>query len=131
MPALSAQRDAIDRCFNSESAEAIFEALANAESDFLAERLERLHKFSPTSIKIALKQLAEGARLTFDECMIMEYRMSQACMDGHDFYEGIRAVLIDRDHDAKWDPPALTGVDEALVDDHFRPLGENDLAFER
>jgi enoyl-CoA hydratase len=129
--ALAEQRDAIDRCFNSEHAEAIFEALANASSDFLAERLERLHKFSPTSIKIALKQLAEGARLTFDECMIMEYRMSQACMDGHDFYEGIRAVLIDRDHEAKWDPAALSGVDEARVEDHFRPLGENDLAFER
>ena len=127
---LAEHREAIDRCFNSNKAEAIFEALANEEGEWMAKRLERLHKLSPTSIKVALRQLAEGEKLDFDGCMIMEYRLSQACMDGHDFYEGIRAVLVDKDHDAKWDPATISDVDEALVDDHFRPLGENDLSFE-
>ena len=126
---LAEQRDAIDRCFNSDKAEAIFEALANEPGDWIAKRLERLHKLSPTSIKVTLRQLSEGQGLSFDDCMIMEYRLSQACMEGHDFYEGIRAVLVDKDHDAKWDPPTIAEVHEVLIDDHFRSLGENDLTF--
>ena len=57
----------------------------------------------------------------------MEYRISQATMQGHDFYEGIRAVLIDKDHAPKWSPASIDEVDEALVASHFQELPGREL----
>jgi hypothetical protein len=61
--------------------------------------------------------------------MTMEYRMSQGCMAGHDFFEGVRAVLIDKDNTPKWQPAELAGVTQDVVDRHFAPVA-NDLSFE-
>jgi hypothetical protein len=80
-------------------------------------------------MKVAFEQLRRGANLTFEDCMTMEYRLSQAAMAGHDFHEGIRAVLVDKDHAPVWRPAALADVDTALVESHFKPLGERDLTF--
>ena len=77
----------------------------------------------------AFAQLEKGATLDFDAAMIQEYRMSQAFMAGKDFYEGIRAVLVDKDHQPKWTPCDLAAVTPDLVESHFRPLGERDLTF--
>jgi hypothetical protein len=59
----------------------------------------------------------------------MEYRMSQACMAGSDFYEGVRSILIDKDHKPKWKPNKIEDVDSKLVMAHFKPLGNDDLKF--
>ena len=53
--------------------------------------------------EISFRQLREGAEITFDACMIMEYRMTQRLMEGGDFFEGVRAVVIDKDM-TKWRP---------------------------
>ena len=55
--------------------------------------------------------------------------MSQAFMAGEDFYEGIRALLVDKDRQPKWSPAELAEVTPALVEAHFRPLGARDLTF--
>lgn len=127
----------IDRLFSGESVEAIVAALeakaqkgdAEGEAGWAAEQADILHKRSPTSLKVAFEQLRRGANLTFEDCMTMEYRLSQAAMAGHDFYEGIRAVLVDKDHAPRWRPATLADVDKALVESHFKPLGERDLTF--
>ncbi len=59
----------------------------------------------------------------------MEYRVSQALTAAHDFYEGVRAVVVDKDQAPQWDPPRVEAVDEAAVEACFRPLGERDLVF--
>ena len=62
--------------------------------------------------------------------MTIEYRMSQAAMrPDHDFFEGVRALLIDKDQKPKWKPPSIDGVTRAMVEDHFKPLS-NDLLFD-
>lgn len=126
---IKSRRADIDRLFAGETVEDILEALHADGGDWAREQAEILETRSPTSMKITLEQLTRGAKLDFDACLQMEYRMSQACMEGHDFYEGIRAVLVDKDHKPQWKPARLEEVDEALVERHFAPLGERELRF--
>uniref|UniRef100_A0AAY4EHR7 3-hydroxyisobutyryl-CoA hydrolase n=1 Tax=Denticeps clupeoides TaxID=299321 RepID=A0AAY4EHR7_9TELE len=86
-----------------------------------------LSKMSPTSLKLTLKQMQAGATMSLQEVFVMEYRLSQACMNGHDFYEGVRAVLIDKDQNPKWKPSTLEEVTEKSVEKSFQSLGEHDL----
>ena len=79
---------------------------------------------------MTFEELRRGAGLDFDEAMIMEYRLSQACMARHDFYEGIRAAVIDKDNTPAWQPDSLDGVTPALVEAHFEPPGAGDLEFD-
>ena len=129
-PPLAAHRGAIDRCFAAESVEAILAALRAEASDWAAATLETLATRSPTSLKVTFKQLRDGGALDFAAAITVEYRLSQACMARHDFLEGIRAVVIDKDSAPRWDPPNLTEVSAELVDAHFAPLGADDLIFE-
>ena len=80
-------------------------------------------------MKLTLEQLRRGGELDFDACMTMEYRLSQACMAGEDFYEGIRALLVDKDKNPTWNPASLAEVDDAEIEAMFAPLGEHDLGF--
>ena len=84
---------------------------------------------SPTSLKVTLQQLRYAKNMTFEEDLTMEYRLSQGCMRGPDFYEGVRSVLVDKDHNPKWKPDKLEHVDNNLVMSHFESLGNNDLKF--
>ncbi|XP_054686638.1 3-hydroxyisobutyryl-CoA hydrolase, mitochondrial isoform X4 [Grus americana] len=107
-------------------------ALKSPSTENIADLLNSYHvktinKMSPTSLKITLRQLREGASMSLQDVLTMEYRLSQACMRGHDFYEGVRAVLIDKDQSPKWKPAALEEVSDEFVDDCFKPLGDNDL----
>jgi hypothetical protein len=62
--------------------------------------------------------------------MTIEYRMAQHCMrPDHDFFEGVRALLIDKDQKPKWKPPTIEGVTRAMVEAHFKPVA-NDLFFD-
>ncbi len=125
------RRAAIDRCFGDKgSVEAVVEALKAEGGDWAEAALATLAKRSPTSLKVSFEQLRRGADLDFDACMTMEYRMAQAAMrPGRDFYEGIRAVLVDKDHAPKWSPDSLEEVHSAAVEAWFASLGEGDLRF--
>lgn len=125
---LAARQSEIDTACGKATAEEIAAALGEG-SELLQASAKRLAGFSPTSIKLALAQVRKGGELDFDTCMTMEYRLSQACMAGHDFYEGIRALLVDKDKDPKWSPARLEEVDDADIEAMFAPLGEYDLAF--
>ena len=82
-----------------------------------------------TSLKITLRQLRLAENMSLAEDLIMEYRLSQGCMAGHDFYEGVRAVLVDKDRNPKWKPDRLEDVNNNIVMSHFESLGNNDLKF--
>lgn len=71
----------------------------------------------------------EGSSKTLQEVLTMEYRLSRACMGGHDFYEGVRAVVTDKDQSPKWKPADLKEVTDEDLNNHFKSLGSNDLKF--
>ncbi|KAF7214496.1 3-hydroxyisobutyryl-CoA hydrolase, mitochondrial isoform X1 [Nothobranchius furzeri] len=119
----------IDRLFSSSSVEGIMQNLRADGSDFANKQAETLSKMSPTSLKITFKQLQLGAALSLQDVLVMEYRLSQACMRGCDFHEGVRAVLVDRDQNPKWNPSTLDQVSDQLVDKYFSSPAEKDLMF--
>ena len=117
----------IDRHFGAASVEAIMESLAGDNSLFAGETLKTLRTKSPTSLKVAFRQVREGAKLGFEECMRLEFRLTNRFMRGRDFYEGVRAVIVEKDNAPKWNPPELGGVSPAVVDAYFAPLPGGDL----
>ena len=80
---------------------------------------------SPTSQAIALRQMTLGATVDFDEALRMDYRIVSRICRGHDFYEGVRAVIVDKDNRPRWSPPPS----RAEVDAYFSPLGDGELKF--
>lgn len=126
---LAASRDAIDRCFGHDSVEEIESALGREDGEWAQKTRAAMAGKSPTSQKIALRQLRDGAKLDFDACMTMEYRLSQHIMAAHDFFEGVRALIIDKDNTPHWRPGTLAAVDDTMVSGYFEPLGAAELTF--
>ncbi|XP_056391937.1 3-hydroxyisobutyryl-CoA hydrolase, mitochondrial isoform X2 [Hyla sarda] len=124
---LAEHLDKINSLFSGKSVEEILENLKQDGSPFAHQQLKTILKMSPTSLKVTFRQLKNGSSLTLQEVLTMEYRISQACMKGHDFYEGVRAVLIDKDQNPKWKPERLEDVTNEYLDSYFASLGSNDL----
>jgi enoyl-CoA hydratase/carnithine racemase len=124
---LAARRAAIDRLFRGERVEDIMaaldaEAAHGTEAAFASATAALMRTKSPTSLKITRAQMRRGASLDFAECMRTEFRIVSRVVRGHDLYEGIRAVIIDKDQAPHWQPPALEAVSAAEVERHFAPL---------
>uniref|UniRef100_A0A8C5B3E1 3-hydroxyisobutyryl-CoA hydrolase n=1 Tax=Gadus morhua TaxID=8049 RepID=A0A8C5B3E1_GADMO len=115
------------RLFSAGSVEGILQNLNTDNSAFAKKQAETLARMSPTSLKITFRQLEQGAAMSLQDVLVMEYRLCQACMRGKDFYEGVRSVLIDKDHSPRWSPATLAEVSDHSVDQCFSPLGETDL----
>jgi len=130
MPTLPAMMPDIDRCFSAESVAEIVAKLRKQGGDWAEKQLAALLKLSPLAMAITLEQLKRCANRSFEDSMTIEYRMSQAAMrPDHDFFEGVRALLIDKDQKPKWNPPAIEGVTRDMVEAHFKPVS-NDLIFD-
>ena len=124
---LSEHQAAIDRIFAGNSVEEILSALDAEHEDWSDDAAKTIRAKSPTSLKITFRQLREGAKLEFDDCMRMEYRMVNRVVAGREFYEGVRATIIDKDGAPKWQPADLAQVSDADVAAYFAPLGEKEL----
>jgi enoyl-CoA hydratase len=133
---IAARPPAIDRCFAGDTVEAILDALereaagGGPDAEWAAATRAGLLTKSPTSLKLTLRQLITGRGFAIEDALTLEYRLTQHVMAGHDFYEGVRAALVDRDQHPRWDPPTLAAVNEAMVDSYFAPLGDAELRFD-
>jgi enoyl-CoA hydratase len=126
--ALTDEAEAIEACFSGLDRAAILEALGAAETHgrpFAAPARAAMLEKSPTSQAIVLKQMALGATVDFDEALRMDYRIVSRICRGHDFYEGVRAVIVDKDNRPRWAPPSS----QAEVDVYFASLGDSELKF--
>jgi len=115
--------DAIDRCFSAPTVEDILSALEKEATDWARDTIAILRTKSPTSLKVNLRQLRLGRTLPdFETAMRLEFRLMQRFMAGGDFFEGVRALIIDKDQRPRWSPDRLGAVSEAMVDAYFAPL---------
>ena len=127
--ALEALRDAIDFHFLHDSIEAIQASLAEGD-DWARAQHDAIARMSPTSLKLSLRALRMGATANIEAALRTEYRLVCAIKHGRDFYEGVRAQLIDKDRKPMWSPATLAEVDEAMLDGYFREPASGDLTFE-
>lgn len=128
---LESYHAAIDHSFGKESVEEIMSMLATKDGEWEQETLNQLKDKSPTSLKVTLRLIRAGSRLSFDEALQLEYRVSQHFVGSHDYREGIRAALIDKDHAPKWQPDFPESVSTADVDAYFAILPEGELKFQQ
>ncbi len=119
-------RPLIDRCFSGDSVEAALAALDGVGEDWTAEQAAAIRTKSPTCTRIAFRQIRAGAALSFIDCMKLEYRLARFCMTHPDFYEGVRAILIDKTGAPRWRPATLAEASEAYVAPAFAPLPEGE-----
>lgn len=120
-------RARIDRHFSADSVEGILASLEGSDDSWAQEVAQGLRTKSPTSLKLTFRQMRQGAKLDFDACMRMEWRMVNRVMQGHDFYEGVRAVIIDKDQKPDWRPARLEDVGKEAIDAYFAPMPGDEL----
>ncbi|MGH7087838.1 MAG: enoyl-CoA hydratase/isomerase family protein, partial [Stellaceae bacterium] len=96
------------------------------------EARDAILRASPLSAKLAFEQWRRGGKdMPIENALALEYRMTQHAMRGHDFFEGIRALLIDKDRKPRWQHRALHEVSATEVAAYFAPIGDRELSFER
>ena len=121
---IAARKAAIDRLFAGSSVEDILAALdaeagTGNDAAWAAKTAAIVRAKSPLSLKLALAQVRRGTAWDFATCMRAEFRIVSRVTEGHDFYEGVRAVIVDKDNTPRWRPASLAEVSEAEVERHF------------
>ncbi|MEI9992177.1 MAG: enoyl-CoA hydratase/isomerase family protein [Rhizomicrobium sp.] len=125
---LIAHRAKIDAMFGLNSVEDILAALDADHTDWADDTARIIRAKSPTATKLAFRQIRDGRDLaSFGDGMRMEFRMVNRVMAGHDFYEGVRATIIDKDGAPNWQPATLAEVSDVDIDAYFAPLGDKEL----
>jgi enoyl-CoA hydratase len=120
-----ARRQAIDRHFAGHTVEDILASLDSAtgdEAQWSRALAATIRAKSPLSLKIALAQVRRGRHWTFEDCMRAEFRIVSRIIGGEDFYEGVRAVIVDKDNSPHWRPETLAEVGASDVERHFAPV---------
>jgi len=116
---LQTYRPLIDRCFSFPTVEEIIGAL-QAEPDPVVEGwLRKIQEKSPTSLKLTLALLRRARGLPLKETLALDFHLSQHCVENPDFFEGIRAVLVDKDQRPSWNPAYLSDVTTERVEAYF------------
>jgi enoyl-CoA hydratase len=117
---LQANAAMIDRAFHFNRVEDIASALAAEEGEFAAETRRVMLTRSPTSLKLALRLLRAGRQSrTLGECLARELGACMHVLHGPDFYEGVRAAVIDKDRNPKWSPPTIALVNDEMIGRFF------------
>ncbi len=100
---LAAHLKAIDRCFAFDTVEEILAALEAEDSDFGRETLALLRSRSALSMALTLDLLRAGRKsASLNECLEREYSATLGMLSNPDFYEGVRAAVIDKDRNPRW-----------------------------
>jgi enoyl-CoA hydratase len=130
--ALALQSQTLERCFSAATLTSILANLDDASeagSNFARSAAQALRSKSPSSLAIALRQIQIGSKLDIDEALRTEFRIVSRIASGHDFYEGVRAVIIDKDNRPRWKPAAIESVESAAIESYFAPLLKGELDF--
>jgi enoyl-CoA hydratase len=122
---LREHRRRIATLFSASSVEAILERLDRDGGDFARETAQTIRSRSPTSLKLVFRQLRQARQMDLKQCLAMELRLALRVLQAHDFREGVRAALVDKDRNPKWRPSSLAAVSD--LDSYFALLGNEEL----
>ena len=124
--------DAIERCFSADSLDGVIAALDAEPGEWAAKSLELVRAMCPFSQAVTFKDVRMGAGRSIEDCLSTAFRIALRFMDREDYFEGARAILIDKDNAPRWNPETIENVNPAEVDACFAPLGDRfkELAFE-
>lgn len=110
---------AITLCFSQPTVEAILTTLAKQNDSWAQSTLQTLTQMSPLSLKVTLAQLKKAKQMSLADCLAMDYNLARKFMHEHDFYEGVRALLIAKDKMPRWQPSRLEAIPQEQVDNFF------------
>lgn len=128
---LQAYAPVIARCFSQPSVEQIIAqlgAVAGDKKDWALAVIDDLRKRSPISLKVTHRHIRDAQALDLRQTLCVDYRLACRFLDGHDFYEGVRAALIDKDGHPQWRPASLEEVTARMVEDYFVPMGSAEMS---
>jgi enoyl-CoA hydratase len=128
---LAAARSWIDACCRADTVEDVAECLQKVDHDDARAAHEAIRKGSPTSLKVTLQNVRDAAVFKrVEQSFQQDYRIVLACHAGHDFIEGIRATIVDKDRNPNWRPSRLEDVTPDIVERHFKSVGALELQFQ-
>ena len=122
---LAHTRGLIDAAFAGDDVAAMVERIGGAGDSWSQKQAKIIATKSPSALKLTCAAIRSGADMDYEDVMRQELRLSVHCLDGVDFYEGVRAVIIDKDNAPNWSPATLDGVDEASIAAYFEPLTDD------
>jgi enoyl-CoA hydratase len=123
-------RETIAKCFSAPAVEDILarlDAVTGKAQNFAQDTAAEIRRRSPLSLKVTLRHIREAKGRDLRQTLQVDYRLAYRCLEGRDFYEGVRAIVIDKDGRPQWRPDRLEDVTEAMLDDVFASLGAEEL----
>ena len=121
-------RAIVSAIFGRASVSGIMEGLRQEPAAWAREALEAMEMACPFSLELTFRTITEARRKTMRECLITDFRIAQRIMKMGDYFEGVRALIVDKDNMPRWNPARLSEVKQEDIDACFTPL-ENELAF--
>jgi enoyl-CoA hydratase len=125
---LQAARGWIDQCYAADNVEDIMYRLQASGAAEATTAAAAMSKASPTSLKVTLRNVRAAVSFKrMEESFRQDFRIALAAIAGHDFIEGIRATIVDKDRNPKWQPDRLEEVTPGFVDRYFQSVGALEL----
>ncbi|HTK84710.1 MAG TPA: enoyl-CoA hydratase/isomerase family protein [Patescibacteria group bacterium] len=118
---LEQNAEAIEKCFAHNSIMEILEALRWQDSEWALDTARTIMSRSPISVVVSLEHLRRAHGQDFDTVLARDFILAQHFLKEHDFYEGVRAAVIDKDKQPQWDPATLENITEKDVARYFAP----------
>lgn len=123
-------RRELDHSFGQHSVEGILQSLRGNGSAWAQETAAAIESRSPVSLKVTFEYMRRAAGWGFDEVMDVDFSLAQHFIAGHDYYEGVRAAVIDKDRQPRWDIARLENVTDEMTSRYFQkaPRSLSDVA---
>ena len=119
---------AVSAAFGLPSVSQIIQTLKGEPADWAGDALRAMETACPFSLQLTFRAVREAGNKSMRECLITDFRIAQRIMRKDDYFEGVRALIIDKDNAPRWDQARLADVQTEDIDACFAPL-DNDLTF--
>ena len=127
---LAYERTAVAVLFEQPTLMGVLENLAASDGEFAEKQIAAVRSKSPLAVRVAWEQLQRGARLDFEACLKLEYRIALAACETGEFREGVRALIVDKDNAPEWMHARIEDVPQDIVDKHFVAPDVGDMTFD-